>query len=84
MMLKPFKQKTKKCKFCGNKFSFINTLAKVCSIECAVKYSRDNKVKERVSRELNKIARDKIKPRSEHLKEAQTVFKVITIKLSTL
>lgn len=68
------KVKMKKCKVCNNKFALFNSLAQVCSIDCAIKYSKDNRVQERVNRKLNKIARDKIKTRSEHLSDAQKVF----------
>ena len=66
--------KMKKCKACGKKFTLFNSLAQVCSIDCAIQYAKDNKVQERVRRQLKKIAKEKIKTRSEHLKEAQAAF----------
>ena len=66
--------KQKKCKACGNKFALFNSLAQVCSIDCAIQYAKDNKVQERVRRKLTQIAKERIKTRSEHLREAQTAF----------
>lgn len=66
--------KMKKCKACCKKFALFNSLAQVCSIDCAIQYAKDNKVQERVRRQLAKIAKEKIKTRSEHLKEAQAAF----------
>ena len=66
--------KMKKCKACGNKFALFNSLAQVCSIDCAIQYAKDNKVQERVRRKLTQIAKERIKTRSEHLREAQTAF----------
>lgn len=66
--------KMKKCKACGNKFALFNSLAQVCSIDCAIQYAKDNKVQERVRRKLTQIAKERIKTRSEHLRDAQTAF----------
>ena len=66
--------KMKKCKACGNKFALFNSLAQVCSIDCAIQYAKDNKVQERVRRKLTQIAKERIKTRSEHLRKAQTAF----------
>ena len=66
--------KMKKCKACCKKLALFNSLAQVCSIDCAIQYAKDNKVQERVRRQLAKIAKEKIKTRSEHLKEAQAAF----------
>lgn len=66
--------KMKKCKMCGKKFAQYNSLTMVCSIDCAIQYAKNNKVQERVRRQLAKIAKEKIKTRSEHLKEAQAAF----------
>lgn len=64
----------KKCKSCGEKFTQFNSLAVVCSIDCAIQYAKNNKVQERTRRALYRIAKEKIKTRSEHLKDAQTAF----------
>jgi len=66
--------KKKKCKSCGKLFSQFNSLAVVCSIDCAIQHAKNNKVQERAQRALHKIARERIKTRSEHLKDAQTAF----------
>lgn len=66
--------KQKKCKACGRKFALYNSLSQVCSVDCAIQYAKDNKVQEKVNRTLFKIAKERIKTRSEHLKDAQTVF----------
>lgn len=66
--------KQKKCKSCDRKFALFNSLAQVCSVDCAIQYAKDNKVQERTRRALHNIAKEKIKTRSEHLKDAQTAF----------
>lgn len=43
-----------------------------CSLECAYIYAKGLRVKK--EREETKIAKEKIKSRSEHLKEAQAIF----------
>ena len=60
--------KMKKCKACGKKFTLFNSLAQVCSIDCAIQYAKDNKVQERTSRQLAKIAKEKPKKKKEELK----------------
>ena len=66
--------KKKKCKSCGKLFTQFNSLAVVCSIDCAIQYAKDNKVQERTRRTLYKIAKEKIKKRSEYLSDAQKAF----------
>lgn len=66
--------KKKKCKSCGKLFTQFNSLAVVCSIDCAIHYAKDNKVQERTRRTLYKIAKEKIKKRSEYLSDAQKAF----------
>ena len=66
--------KQKKCKACGNKFTPFNSLAQVCSVDCAIQYAKDNKVQERTRRALHNIAKERIKTRSDYLKDAQNVF----------
>ncbi|OCG59004.1 recombination protein NinG [Gilliamella sp. Nev3-1] len=66
--------KQKKCKNCGKKFALFNSLAKVCSIDCAIQYAKDNRVQEQTRIKLTRITKEKIKTRSEHLRKAQTAF----------
>ena len=66
--------KKKKCKSCGKLFSQFNSLAVVCSIDCAIQYAKNNKVQESARRALYKIAKEGIKTRSDYLKDAQTAF----------
>jgi len=77
--------KPKKCqnKGCGKLFVPVRLAQIACCGSCAfvVINSPDNKIKEKVSRELAKVARaehkkqkDSIKTRAEHLKEAQAIF----------
>ena len=66
--------KQKKCRVCGEKFLPPNSLAFVCSFDCAIKYGAENHKQERVQRAIFKIAKEKIKTRSEHLKDAQATF----------
>ncbi|WP_392567121.1 recombination protein NinG [Utexia brackfieldae] len=78
-MIKPLKPpKPKKCKNpdCGKSFVPAKFGQVVCCWQCAIAYNNlpTNKTKERVSREINKLAKDKVKTRSEHLAEAQKEF----------
>ena len=66
--------KQKKCKSCGRKFALFNSLAQVCSVDCAIQYAKNNKVQERTRRALHNIAKERIKTRSDYLKDAQNVF----------
>ena len=66
--------KKKKCKSCGKLFSQFNSLAVVCSVDCSIQYAKDNKVQESTRRALHKIARERIKTRSDYLKDAQIAF----------
>lgn len=66
--------KQKKCKSCGKKFALFNSLAQVCSVDCAIQYAKDNSVQEQTRIKLTRITKEKIKTRSEHLRKAQTVF----------
>jgi hypothetical protein len=78
--LKPKDIKTKKCKECGDPFIPPNTIRKVCfKYECQVKAAEDyhnKKVKLREKRERQALreAKERIKKRSEWLKETQSVF----------
>lgn len=66
--------KQKKCRVCGEKFLPPNSLAFACSFDCAIKYGKENPKQERVQRAIFRIAKERIKTRSEHLKDAQTAF----------
>ena len=64
--------KTKKCKHCRELFTPFSSMAKACSVPCALALGKTEKVKEfnRVTREKKKA----IKSRGDWLKEAQTAF----------
>jgi len=71
--------KPKRCKVCARDFVPISSLSKACSVVCALELvRRDNAKKEaKVKREEAKAtrsAKEKIKSRGEHLKEAQAAF----------
>ncbi|WP_392562516.1 recombination protein NinG [Orbus sturtevantii] len=77
--------KPKKCqnKACGKLFTPVRIGQVACCWSCALITinSPENKIKERVSRELAKAARaernkqkDSVKTRAEHLQQAQTIF----------
>lgn len=75
--LKEVKQKT--CKACGAKFTpSFNSTQVVCSIKCAQAHAPANQEKarkaiaQRERREI-KVRKEKLKSRSDHLKEAQVV-----------
>jgi len=66
--------KQRKCRVCGNKFLLPNSLAFACSFDCVIKYGKENNKQERVQRAIFKIAKEKIKTRSEHLSDVQKAF----------
>lgn len=85
-LTKPFKPnkkpKPKVCVTCKKEFTPLKIGQVACSPKCAIDYinSPENKIKEKISRELakkeraeNKKKKDALKTRSEHLKEAQAI-----------
>lgn len=64
--------KPKKCKICKLKFTPERPLQQVCGFECAIHLLKDNKVK-KVKKEV-KEAKQKLKSRSDWLKETQVIF----------
>lgn len=60
--------KMKKCKVCKEKFVQFDSLTQVCSLDCAIKAGKDNKLQEKVSRELARLARAEQKKKKEALK----------------
>ncbi len=76
-MRRPLKDKL--CKVCGRGFSPISSLSKACSVVCALELvRRDNAKKEakakREEARATRAAKEKIKSRGEHLREAQAAF----------
>lgn len=70
------KQKTCKYSGCKKKYTPERNFQVACSIPCAIEYNRE-KEKKRVSREIKKkraATKEKLKTRSDWLKEAQTAF----------
>jgi len=66
------RMKPKKCKCCGTEFEPFRSLQRVCSPMCAINLvSQENKKKER--QETRKM-REKLKSRSDWMREAQTAF----------
>lgn len=68
--MKPIKPK--KCKVCKVKFTPNKPLQQVCGFECALELAKDKRIKT-VKKEI-KEARQKLKSRSDWLKETQVVF----------
>jgi hypothetical protein len=71
--------KLKKCRMCQTEFSQRSSMQVVCSIKCSIDYSRiqDQKKRERDSklqRKMTKAKKEKLKTRSDWLKEAQVQF----------
>lgn len=71
--------KPKRCRACGNSYVPISSMSKACSVPCALALVRQaNARKEaRAKREEAKamrVAKEKVKTRGEHLKEAQAAF----------
>lgn len=64
--------KTRKCSYCREHFQPFRMGQKACSVECACQVAREKREKE--ERKADKVKRDKLKSRSDWLKEAQTAF----------
>lgn len=62
----------KTCKICLNKFEPSKPLQVTCSYKCALDYAR-GKMAKKVKKE-NKEIKERIKTKSQHLKELQTIF----------
>ena len=79
-MIPKDKIKLKKCKECGDLFSPPNSIRKVCfKYECQVAFATAHAkkvaaVREKRERQALREAKERIKPRSQWLKEAQHVF----------
>lgn len=70
------KAKIKSCKQCGSEFAAFNTLQKVCTPACAIKYSQDTRqqAQDKAYRAETRRRREALKTRSQWLKEAQAAF----------
>jgi len=66
------KVKQKKCRICKVKFTPWNSLQVTCSPLCAIVDARNKKAK--TERKAHMEAKQKLKTKSDHLKEAQHVF----------
>ena len=75
--------KPKSCRICEKEFSPFTSLQKACSVKCAMEYAKRDREKvskrgrrtaEREKRQKRKHDKDRIKTRSEWLREAQTAF----------
>ena len=62
----------KTCKICLNQFEPVRALMVTCSYSCALAYSRGKIAK--VVKAENKVKKEKMKTKSQHLKELQTIF----------
>lgn len=72
-------QQVKKCRICGVKFEPVRSLQLACSMECAIGHA--NKITEKKQREKEieerrelKARKEKLKTRSDWMKEAQIAF----------
>ncbi len=73
--------KAKKCKQCGKLFEPIRPLQHVCGFDCAVDYGvalkiKNNALEKAKDRKETKAKLEKLKTRSDYLKEAQRVFNI--------
>jgi len=64
--------KPKKCKVCGELYSPRSSLQKVCGVECSKTYARAQGLKK--IRQDTKIERERLKNRSDWIKDAQVAF----------
>lgn len=65
-------KRTRKCSYCREQFQPFRMGQKACSVECACQVAREKREKE--ERKADKVKRDKLKSRSDWLKEAQQSF----------
>jgi hypothetical protein len=71
----PFKIKLKTCNECGDKFSPPNSIRKVCQAKFMEKHVQNaERLREKRERQALREAKERIKPRSKWLKEAQVEF----------
>jgi hypothetical protein len=89
--LKPTELKLKTCKVCHQKFAPRNTIQPVCfTFDCQVAYAAKHQKKvlalrEKRERQALREAKERIKPRSKWLKDAQSVFnRFIRLRDATL
>jgi hypothetical protein len=68
--------KVKKCKICKESFEPLKPLQMVCGFRCGLDYSRGQmeKNKKRIVTERKKELKAKLKTKSDHLRELQTIF----------
>ena len=64
--------KLKLCKICLQEFQPIKPLQVSCSYKCALDYARGKIAK--VVKAENKVKKERLKTKSQHLKELQTIF----------
>ena len=62
----------KKCKICTSEFEPLKTMQVTCSYKCALDYARGKMAK--VVKSENKAKKEKLKTKSQHLKELQIIF----------
>ena len=77
------KLKPRRCAWCGKEFIRWNSLQNTCGIDCAISLVKDKndkrlvkdiKTAKAIERKDIKLRKEKLKSRSQHLKECQTVF----------
>ena len=66
------KIRKRKCKVCHEQFQPSRQMQPVCSIQCAIEKVKLDKAKKR--REYDRKEREKLKTRSQWIKEAQSIF----------
>jgi hypothetical protein len=71
--------KPKRCRVCGKYFEPLSSMAKACSVHCALEIARKVRAKaeekaKRAERKELREARQRTKTRGAHLKEAQAAF----------
>ena len=72
IMVSEYKPKDKKCRVCKMSFLAGSSTQVVCSLACSVSYVNEKAAKQR--RKENSLDRQRIKTKTQHLREAQTVF----------
>lgn len=79
-------RKPKICSGCGDSFLPDRSFQRVCGPVCAIKFTKERQRtnKEKKQRAQTRTAREALKTRSDHLKEAQTAFNAWVRQRDTL
>lgn len=84
--MKALSGKPKKCKQCGESFIPARTMQKVCGIPCSLAYAKtaSEASRKRAENKAHREAKERVKTKGEHAKEAQAAFNAFIRKRDEL